>query len=154
MRHKKLRLNYDLWKDNYQKKLMERNNTSINLNISEINKTKTDEYKLKNPMDGKNMEYIKTEENEKKNDMPICSSSKNIFSQYQKHFPYKNGKLNKKNKNYKKIEKEENKQEEDLLNKIFDNKIINNDKYLRYKNFENKEDNKQKYLNRTLTSFF
>jgi len=154
MRHKKLRLNYDLWKDNYQKKLMERNNTSINLNISEINKTKTDEYKLKNPMDGKNMEYIKTEENEKKNDMPICSSSKNIFSQYQKHFPYKNGKLNKKNKNYKKIEKEENKQEEDSLNKIFDNKIINNDKYLRYKNFENKEDNKQKYLNRTLTSFF
>lgn len=154
MRHKKLRLNYDLWKDNYQKKLMERNNTSINLNISEINKTKTDEYKFKNPMDGKNMEYIKTEENEKKNDMPICSSSKNIFSQYQKHFPYKNGKLNKKNKNYKKIEKEENKQEEDSLNKIFDNKIINNDKYLRYKNIENKEDNKQKYLNRTLTSFY
>ena len=86
--------------------------------------------------------------------MPICSSSKNIFSQYQKHFPYKNEKFNKKNKNYKKIEKEENKQEEDSLNKIFDNKIINNDKYLRYKNIENKEDNKQKYLNRTLTSFY
>ena len=45
---------------------MERNNTSINLNMSVIDKTKTDEYKLKDLMDGKNMEYIKTEENEKK----------------------------------------------------------------------------------------
>ena len=62
--------------------------------------------------------------------MPICSSLKNIFSQYPKHFPDKNKKLNKKNKDYKKKEKEERKQEEDSLNKIYeDNKIINNDKY-------------------------
>ena len=155
MRPIKLRLRKNLGNSIYQKKLMERNNTSINLNMSVIDKTKTDEYKLKDLMDGKNMEYIKTEENEKKNDMPICSSLKNIFSQYPKHFPDKNKKLNKKNKDYKKKEKEESKQEEDSLNKIYeDNKIINNDKYNRYKNIENNEDNKQKYLNRTLTSFY
>ena len=96
MRPIKLRLRKNLGNSIYQKKLMERNNTSINLNMSVIDKTKTDEYKLKDLMDGKNMEYIKTEENEKKNDMPICSSLKNIFSQYPKHFPDKNKKLNKK----------------------------------------------------------
>ena len=133
---------------------MKRSYTSINLTMSEIDKNKTDEYKLKNLMDGKNMEYIKTEGNEKENDMPIYSSLKNIFSQYPKDFPYRNEKINKNKKDYKKKEKEERKQHEDSLNIIYeDNKIINNDGYHGCNNNENNEHKKQKYLSKT-TSFY
>ena len=136
----KLKKKKDLSNANYQKKVLERNYTSINLTMSDIHKNKTDEYELKNLMEGKNMEYL------------YLSLEK--FPLFPEDFPYINEKLNKNKKDYKKKEKEESKQHEDSLNKIYeDNKIINNDKYHRYNNNENNEHKKQKYLNKT-TSFY